>query len=76
MKNYLIVITLSIILTACGNSTDSSDYASVDSYPNVTATFSGKIDLNIYSIMPVNPFLPTLDLIIPQEILLPTKELL
>lgn len=46
MKNNLLVFALSIILTSCGNSDDSSDYGSVNSYPNISTTFSGKIDLN------------------------------
>jgi cytochrome c peroxidase len=35
-----------VALNACSKSDSTNDYISVDPYPNVTATFSGKIDLN------------------------------
>jgi cytochrome c peroxidase len=35
-----------LFLASCSNSSDTADYVTIDPYPNVTNTFSGKIDLN------------------------------
>lgn len=45
MKNIasFLLLSFSLVLFSCSNS---SDYVATDSYPNVTAKFTGKIDLN------------------------------
>lgn len=48
MKNYSSVLLLgfSLVFASCSNSGDSSDNVVTNLYPNVTAKFAGKIDLN------------------------------
>lgn len=42
----LLLLSCTLILLSCTSSNDSTDYTAVDLYPNVTAKFTGKIDLN------------------------------
>ena len=48
MKNIpsVLLLTFVLALSSCNSSNDSSDYVATDPYPNVTAKFAGKIDLN------------------------------
>jgi len=48
MKNYSSVLLLgfSLVLASCSNSGDSMDNVVANLYPNATAKFAGKIDLN------------------------------
>jgi cytochrome c peroxidase len=46
MKNKLFVILFTLFLASCSNDGNSTDYGTIDPYPNVTATFSGKINLS------------------------------
>ena len=46
MKYNLTVLIFAVFIVSCSKSDDSSGYTNIDLYPNVTATFSGKIDLN------------------------------
>lgn len=48
MKKTVAILLLSftLILSSCSSSNESSDYTAVDLYANVTAKFTGKIDLN------------------------------
>jgi cytochrome c peroxidase len=46
MKYNLYVLVFAVFLISCSKSDDSSAYANVDLYPNVTTSFSDKIDLN------------------------------
>jgi cytochrome c peroxidase len=46
MKNKIFVLLFALFLASCSNSSDTADYVTIDPYPNVTNTFSGKIDLN------------------------------
>jgi cytochrome c peroxidase len=41
-----IFFSFALFLASCSNSSDTADYVTIDPYPNVTNTFSGKIDLN------------------------------
>lgn len=41
-----LLFSCTVILSSCSSSNDSSDYTAVDLYSNVTAKFTGKIDLN------------------------------
>lgn len=42
----LLLLSFTLIVSSCSSSNDSSDYTAVDLYANVTAKFTGKIDLN------------------------------
>ncbi len=48
MKNFPLVFlfAFSLIIASCSNSSNSTDTIVTDLYPNVTAKFTGKIDLN------------------------------
>lgn len=46
MKYHLFVLVFAVFFISCSKNDDSSAYSNVDLYPNVTAAFSGKIDLN------------------------------
>lgn len=49
MKNFYFFFVCGVIITisSCSNnSNDSGEYIAIDTYPNVTANFAGKIDLN------------------------------
>ena len=46
MKNKLSFIIYLILTVSCSKNEDSSEYLSIDPYPNITATFTGKINLN------------------------------
>ncbi|MFV5690026.1 cytochrome-c peroxidase [Flavobacterium sp. ZT3R25] len=49
MKNFYLFFSFGVILiiSSCSNNKDdSSEYIATDTYPNVTANFAGKIDLN------------------------------
>jgi cytochrome c peroxidase len=46
MKYNLTALIFAVFIVSCSKNDDSSAYANVDLYPNVTAAFSGKIDLN------------------------------
>lgn len=46
MKYNLYVLFFAVFFISCTKSDVSSSYANIDPYPNVTTSFSGKIDLN------------------------------
>lgn len=43
--NLILVIVLVMMISSCSKNDSDTDYTPIDSYPNVTKTFSGKIDL-------------------------------
>ena len=47
MKNFpSLLLVLTLVIYSCSSSDDTGDYVAIDTYPNVTAKFVGKIDLD------------------------------
>lgn len=45
MTNKILLFFCLILASSCSKNDDSSDYVAIDPYPNVTATFTGKINV-------------------------------
>ncbi|MGL2985965.1 cytochrome-c peroxidase [Flavobacterium sp. RSSA_27] len=45
-KLHLFFLGIAVIISSCSKNDNDTNYNTIDSYPNVSKTFSGKIDLN------------------------------
>ena len=46
MSNKILLFSCLILAISCSKNDDSNDYVAIDPYPNVTATITGKININ------------------------------